>query len=283
MPEKPPSRTAWEAAIHRAMHQSLEMGAILSDPFAALVLNEEDVNAAKIKECDPATRRFRLYLAARSRFAEDCLAKAIGRGVRQAVILGAGLDTVALRSPHHPTALRIFEVDEPRTQAWKKDRLAQAGLAIPKALTFVAIDFEQDSLANRLPAAGFHSEQPAFFMWLGVVSYLTREAIDETLRFIADVPQSEVVFDYGEPLQNYPAKQRAQVEALAAWVAANGEPWLNLFDPAALARHLCALGFNHMEDLSHKDLADRFYGDWEEPLKRGPGAHVIRAWRQASG
>ena len=158
----------------------------------------------------PATRGMRLHIAMRSRFAEEGLAAAVARGVRQYVLLGAGLDTFAHRNPFAQQGLRVFEVDHPATQGWKRQRLAGAGLAPPASLTFAPVDFERETLAAGLAAAGFDAAAPAFFSWLGVVVYLTRAAVIETLRFIASLPAgTEVVFDYGEPVSAYPPAQRA--------------------------------------------------------------------------
>lgn len=280
MQAKQPSRTARRAAVHRAAHQKLENGAIFSDPLAAVILDEQDLATTETEASDPTTRPLRLFMAARSRFAEDSLASAVARGVRQVVILGAGLDTFALRNPHAHTGLRVFEVDQPGTQAWKRERLAQTRLNIPESLTFVPLDFEVDDLASQLPEAGFQPNQSAFFIWLGVVPYLTRRAIDETLRFIASVPDAEVVFDYAEPIENYPPKRRAYIERTKERVAAIGEPWLSLLDPTALANELGAFSFNLREDLGPKELAGRFYGVHGAEVKDGAGAHVIRARRR---
>jgi methyltransferase (TIGR00027 family) len=138
----------------------------------------------------------RLFIAARSRFAEENLATAVARGVRQYVVLGAGLDTFAHRNPFTEQGLRVFEVDYPATQAWKQRRLADAGLISPASLTFAPVDFERQTLADGLAAAGFDAAAPAFFSWLGVAVYLTRTAIRETLAFIAGLRSGgEVVFD----------------------------------------------------------------------------------------
>jgi len=154
----------------------------------------------------------------------------------------AGLDTFGLRNPHASLGVRVFEVDNPATQAWKRERLKHARLANPASLIFVPVDFERQSLADDLATAGFHANRAAFFQWLGVVPYLTREAVSLTLDFIAGVPESEVVFDYGEPFENYRADRRADVIAIAATAAAPGEPWLGLFDPAALSEMLLSEG-----------------------------------------
>ncbi len=251
-----PSQTARGAAAYRAIHQTLEGGAIFRDPFAERMLDDE--TRARLDEiaADPSLRPMRLLIAARSRFSEDTLAACVARGVRQIVVLGAGLDTFSLRNPHAGLGVRVFEVDYPATQQWKRERLNEAGLAIPASLTFAPVDFERQSLGDGLAAAGFRADRPAFFQWLGVVPYLTREAILATLDFIAGVPESEVVFDYAEPFENYPAERRAHVMAVAAGTAARGEPWLSLFDPAELSGILRNKGFA-IEDLGMAEIAGR--------------------------
>ena len=189
-----PSQTARSAAAHRAIHQILEGGAIFKDPFASRILDERTAVSLNEMAADESLRPMRLFIAARSRFSEDALAACVARGVRQIVILGAGLDTFSLRNPFADAGVRVFEVDYPATQAWKRERLKEAGLALPASLTFVPIDFEQHSLAEGLAGAGFRSDCPAFFQWLGVVVYLSREAILVTLDVIASIPASAVVF-----------------------------------------------------------------------------------------
>jgi methyltransferase (TIGR00027 family) len=272
-----PSHTARGAAAHRALHQTLDGGAIFRDPFAAILLDDETLARLDEMAADPAQRPMRLFIAARSRFSEDTLAACVARGVRQVVVLGAGLDTFSLRNPH--AGVRVFEVDYPATQRWKRERLTQAGLAMPSSLTFAPVDFERQSLAEGLAAAGFQADRPAFFQWLGVVPYLTREAIAATLDFIARVPESQVVFDYAEPLENYLVDRRAYVIAVAARAAALGEPWLSLFDPPDLSGMLRARGFETIEDLGLADISDRFYGILKQGISIGPGAHVVRAER----
>ena len=189
-----PSQTARSAAAHRAIHQILEGGAIFKDPFASRILDERTAVSLNEMAADESLGPMRLLIAARSRFSEDALAACVARGVRQIVILGAGLDTFSLRNPFADAGVRVFEVDYPATQAWKRERLKEAGLALPASLTFVPIDFEQHSLAEGLAGAGFRSDRPAFFQWLGVVVYLSREAILVTLDVIASIPASAVVF-----------------------------------------------------------------------------------------
>jgi methyltransferase (TIGR00027 family) len=278
-----PSHTARGAAAYRAIHQTLEGGAIFRDPFAERILDDQTRAGLDEMAADRALRPMRLFIAARSRFSEGSLAACVARGVRQVVVLGAGLDTFSLRNPYAGLGLNVFEVDYPATQDWKRERLRQAGLAIPASLTFAPVDFERQSLADGLAAAGFEAGRPAFFQWLGVVPYLTRVAISLTLNFIAAVPESEVVFDYAEPLENYPDERRATVMAVAERAAARGEPWLSLFDPAELATMLQNKGFGAIEDLGMAEIADRFYGDLKQGIAIGPGAHMVRAKQGASG
>ena len=278
-----PSYTARGAAALRAIHQTLDGGAIFHDPFAARILDDETRGGLDLMAADPSLRPMRLFIAARSRFSESSLAACVARGVRQIVVLGAGVDTFSLRNPHAGLGVRVFEVDYPATQDWKRARLKQAGLAIPASLTFAPVDFERQSLADGLAAAGFEAARPAFFQWLGVLPYLTRDAISLTLDFIAAVPESDVVFDYAEPFENYPDERRAHVMAIAERAAARGEPWLSLFDPAELTKMLHTKGFDTIEDLGTAAIADRFYGVLKQGAVIGPGAHMVCAKQTREG
>jgi methyltransferase (TIGR00027 family) len=279
MNERQPSRTALGAAGYRAAHQQLEGGKVFSDPLARTILGDGADAIIAGLSADPAQQRTRIFMAARSRFAEDCLGAAVSRGVRQAVILGAGFDTFALRNPYSDLGLRVFEVDHAATQAWKRRRLSEVGLAIPASLTFAAIDFETDDLGRGLRDAGFDPDRPAFFIWLGVVPYLGREAIAATLRYIAIVPKSEVVFDYSEPPENYPPEWRATIVELGALTAAIGEPWLSHFDPDEIAQELRGYGFGDLEDVGMSEMAVRYLGAPAGGPDAGAGPHMIRAAR----
>jgi methyltransferase (TIGR00027 family) len=162
-------------------------------------------------------------LQLRQRFAEDALAGAIERGVRQLVVLGAGLDTFAYRNPH--AELKVLEVDHPATQARKREGLAQGNIALPTSLHFAPVDFERQTLAQGLSAAGFDASVPSFFTWLGVVVCLSDEATWATLRFIASVPACpRVVFDYSNPPAALQAADAASLAEAAVRMAASGEP-----------------------------------------------------------
>jgi methyltransferase (TIGR00027 family) len=272
-----PSRTARGAAAYRAIHQKLEGGAIFKDSFASRILDQETAAALDEIAADDSLRPWRLFIAARSRFSEDAMADCIARGVRQVVVLGAGLDTFSLRNPYADLGVRAFEVDYPATQMWKRDQIRAAGLDEPPALVFAPVNFERESLAEGLTRAGFKLDEPAFFQWLGVVPYLTKDAVSCTLKFISEVPQAAVVFDYAEPFQNYPAERRASVMATAERAASRGEPWLSFFDPIELLQLLRGKGFNVIEDLGLPEIAERVYGVLRRDIVLGPGPHIVRA------
>jgi methyltransferase (TIGR00027 family) len=272
-----PSQTARGAAAYRAIHQKLEGGAIFKDPFASRILDQETAAALDEIAANDSLRPWRLFIAARSRFSEDTMADCITCGMRQVVVLGAGLDTFALRNPYAGLGVRVFEVDYPATQVWKRDRIKAAGLVEPPSLVFAPANFEQESLAEGLTRAGFKLDEPAFFQWLGVVPYLTKDAFCSTLKFISALPQAAVVFDYAEPFQNYPVERRASVMATAERAAARGEPWLSFFDPIELLRVLREEGFKEIEDLGLPEIANRFYGALRRDLILGPGPHIVRA------
>jgi methyltransferase (TIGR00027 family) len=164
-----PSVTAQGAAALRAAHQLLDVPLVFEDPFAVRILGSDGEWALRNKlpsQQTPTARAMRALVVGRSRFAEDRLAQAVDLGVRQYVLLGAGLDTYALRHPDGPA--RVFEIDHPATQAWKRPRLLEIGVAPPACLTFIPVDFEKGTLQVGLADAGFDSSAPAMVAWLGV-------------------------------------------------------------------------------------------------------------------
>jgi len=272
-----PSRTALLIARQRAAHQVLDHGSIFNDPFAMKILREEEKDVLQFATAHPLASIGRLFTAARSRIAEDALSEALERGVRQVVILGAGLDTFALRSPHCARQIRIYEVDHPATQAWKRQRLAEAQLALPPWLVFVPVDFERDDLGETLVGAGFQQKSPAFFTWLGVVPYLTDDAVGSTLDFMASIENSEVVFDYMEPPQAFSEEMRELVTKRAEQLEKIGERSESRFEPAGIATLLRSHGFCDIEDISFQEIRSRF-GRAVQGLAPGEaGLHVIHA------
>ncbi|CAN7524035.1 SAM-dependent methyltransferase [Mesorhizobium sp. LjRoot246] len=278
MEDASPSQTALRVARLRALHQISPQAALFRDPCAIAILGEGNPTEQQLAQEDNYSRRMRLFVAARARFAEDWLAAAVRRGIRQLVVLGAGLDTFSLRNPY--PGLEVFEVDHPATQAWKRKCIADAGLAEPLATTFVPVNFERQHLPAELASAGLKSTEPSFFIWLGVVPYLTEQAIFSTLAYIADTPGSEIVFDYSEPSENRDAAGQAALAFHAARVAAVGEPWISFFVPGELAKSLRGLGFDEIEDLESRDIAARLSGA-PKGTTTSSGGHIIRARRSA--
>jgi methyltransferase (TIGR00027 family) len=272
------SRTALGAAGHRAAHQVLEGGRIFADPLALRILGGDADSAVAEARENPGRRGLRIFIAVRSRFAEESARRAIGEGARQIVVLGAGLDTFAYRL-ERSEGLRVFEVDHPATQAEKQRRLAAAGIAAPAHLTFAPCDFERDALGEALRAVGFDPDRRAFFIWLGVVPYLTEATIFSTFAFIAELPAGEVVFDYANPAETIadPAMRQSH-KVMAEQVAAAGEAFQSYFETPALHEKLRALGFQEIEDLGPNEIAARFFPERAAP-GRTNGGHVARVRR----
>lgn len=266
-----PSKTAFRVALRRAAHQVLDVPRVLEDPLALAIVGA-DAGELRSDETSQSriSRVMRAFMAVRSRYAEDGLAAAFQDGTRQYVVLGAGLDTFAYRNPF--SGLRVFEVDHPATQGWKRHRLEVAGIAIPESMTFAPVDFERQTLAEGLARAGLRRDQKAFFSWLGVIPYLTRSAALETLRFVASLPPgSEIVFDYALPPESLDPVRRQAFDALAARVAASGEPFQTFFDPAELETELRRIGFASFEDLETEEINARYFSGRSDGLRVAGG------------
>src|SRR5580658_2096904 len=261
MDRKSTSQTAMAAATHRALHQIIEHGRIFSDPLAVAILGVDRDDIERHARQTPSSRRMRLFISIRTRFAEDSLAAAYAQGVRQLVVLGAGLDTYAYRKAL-PDGLRVFEVDHPATQAFKRERLAAAHIELPSSLSYVPVDFERDTCGDRLSVAGFDPNVRTFVTWLGVIPYLTEQAIWSTLNYISKLPGgAEVAFDYSNPPDQLPADKRIEHAQRAARVAELGEEWLSYFDTETLHEQLFAIGFSRLDDLGPHEIARRYLPD----------------------
>jgi methyltransferase (TIGR00027 family) len=274
------SRTALGVALRRAVHQLHDSPLVFDDPVAVAVLRAtygEGLQAMVEARDERFSRAMRAFLVARSRYAEDQLKEAVAAGVSQYVLLGAGLDTFAFRNPH--SQLRVFEVDHPATQQWKRELLAASGVTIPASLRYAPVDFEVQTLPAQLELAGFDASAPAFFAWLGVVPYLTLRAFRATLGFIAARPAgSGVVFDYGQPREVLTLVDRLVHDALAARVRAAGEPFQLFFTSADVARELA--GFIRLEDLGTTEMNARYFsGRTDKLAARGAGGRIASAWK----
>jgi methyltransferase (TIGR00027 family) len=242
----------------RAYHQVADgTPKVLDDPISPRLVDREALERYAIeRQIDaPHMTELRLHVLARSRYAEERLADAVARGLRSYVSLGAGFDTFAYRQPPWARELRIFEVDHPASQSAKRERLAAAGIALPENLTFAPIDFERDTLAAGLAAAGFAAAEPTFFSWLGAMMYLNLAAIDAVLGYVGSRPlTSELVFSFARPERESDAGRRE----ISQRVAAGGEPWLTHFEPAELETKLRGAGFSQVEFLSAADVNARY-------------------------
>ena len=282
MNEDAPSRTAYGVAISRAAHQLLDLPRVFEDPVALPLLGPDAgqrIRAAEARFNNRFARYLRAFLVARSRIAEDALSEAVARGVRQYVVLGAGLDTFAHRNPHATVGLRVFEVDHPATQEWKRRLISTARLASPGSLIYVPVNFERESLAQRLVANGFRADEPAFFSWLGVTMYLSREAIEETLRFVAHsrVSRSGIVFDYLTVPRRWDLLRRLGMRLLMRRMAAAGEPWHTFFEPAQLHADLRRLGFATVRDFGAQEINSRYFENAGARLRVGGSGRVVLA------
>ncbi len=257
------SRTALGVAALRAAHRVMDAEPwILDDPIAIRLL-EADLHAhlldpARLQR--PLARGLRSHVLLRSRVAEERLETACLAGLRQCVMLGAGYDTFAYRQPGWASALRIFEVDHPTSQAAKRERVRMADLEVPANLVHAPVDFERISLADGLRLAGFDASLPTFFSWLGVTMYLTRPAIESILGFVASLPQgSRMVLTFAQPEAEEPSR-------LADLAAEAGEPWLTRFTPAELTDALQSAGFRVVEILDPDEARQRYFQDRADGL-----------------
>ena len=278
-----PSRSALSVASLRAVHQLLDEPLVLSDPIALPLLGASTEAALRDDPFalnDPISRSLRGALVARSRFVEDELSRCVAAGVRQYLVMGAGLDTFAYRNPHGEAGLRVFEVDHPGTQRWKRQLLAEARIGEPASLSFVPADFERDDLCTALRQAGFHADRPACVSWMGVTMYLTAEAVSATLRTVAGFAAGSCLcFDYRVPVTMLNPVESAINEFMGQQVAALGEPWLSDFDPVQLQRQLLELGFSSAASATPDELNLRYFARRKDGLRTGGGVRIMCANR----
>jgi methyltransferase (TIGR00027 family) len=284
MDEERPSVTAEGAAVMRALHQRLDdEPKILDDPISPRLVDEQsDFYRSRLELLErlPAPTRLRLKatFVMRSRYAEDCLAQSVGDGVRQYVVLGAGLDTFAYRQPPWASALRIFEVDHPATQRWMRRLLAEASISVPDNVSFVPADFEKISLATALSRSGLDLGAATIFSLLGVSQYLTEAAFDQTLKFVHSAPtRSAIVFSFVASDAVLPADDVALVKAFVAQSAAMGEPWLLRFIPEELAAKLTAMGFSKVFHLQPEIANERYFQSRHDGLNAPLLEQMMRA------
>jgi methyltransferase (TIGR00027 family) len=273
-PPRRASGTAHGVAVMRAAHLIIEgEPPVLNDTVAARLLGPE-VEAqirARVDELQtPPALGLRSHVLLRSRFAEDTLMDAVAEGVEQYVLLGAGLDTFAYRQPEWAHGLTVIEVDHPGTQGAKRRALAAAGIEIPPNVRYADIDFERETLAQGLARCGVNTAKPTFFSWLGVTMYLTREAIEATLRTVLSFPKgSGIVLTY--------AHTDSMKSQMATDSGTAGEPWVSYFTPDELGAMLQSLGFSDISFLSRDEAERRYYANRADGFAAPPRVSIAAA------
>ncbi len=282
MHEARPSRTALRVALRRAAHQMHDARPLIfEDPFAVRILgptHAEELSRTPDSERRPYSAALRAWMVTRARYAEDVLAQAVQEGgAEQYLILGAGLDTFAYRNPH--AGVRVFEVDHPATQAWKREQLLAANILPPATMQFVAVDFEKQSLAEELAVAGFDPLKPTVTAWLGVVPYLTPAAFRATTQYLGHLTAgSRVVFDYSQPREVLSHVEQLMHDSLSERVALAGEPFQLFFTPESLRAEVVTFGLLVAEDLGSQELTARYMTSRTDGLSlRGKAARLCQA------
>ena len=275
-----PDGTAVRTALWRAMHVQVDLPPHVLDDEIGLRLADPDDGWRTRPDMDRhGTRLFRASMVARARVIEDLVVEEAGRGVGQYVLLGAGLDTFAQRRPEIASGLRVFEVDQPGPQAWKRQRLIDAGFGIPEWLRLVPVDFEAGgSWWERLTSAGFDTERPAVFASTGVSVYLTRDAIMDTLRRIASLaPGTTLAMTFILPPELVDAELRAAMEGAERGARASGTPFLSYFAPAQMLELAREAGFRDVRHVSATELAERYFADRTDGLRPASGEELLVA------
>lgn len=279
-----PSHTAIQVAACRAAHLRFDPPPhLLEDRFAERLLgaDAERLIASYADGGSWILLENRLFLPFRGRFGEERIAEAHAAGVRQLVILGAGLDSFALRRPPGLVGLRIFEVDHPATQGWKRRRLAECGIAEPDELEFVECDFETTSISEALRGSGFRPQAPAIVSWMGVVYYLAKETVARALVELAELlaPGSSVVLDYQLPLEDLPQRYHDVFAQQSAYLQRAGEPQVNRYRPAELREAIGAAGFARADLPTREELHQRYFAPIASQIPMSERFGMAIAWR----
>ncbi|MFO0728518.1 MAG: class I SAM-dependent methyltransferase [Myxococcota bacterium] len=264
-----PDNTAVRVALWRALHLLEDPPPhVLEDPLGLRLVAPEPEWRQR-PDMGPFTRPFRASIVARARFVEDLVELRRSVGVTQYVILGAGLDTFALRRPRGAPPLQVFEIDAPQTQAWKRQRLGELGLEIPASLRFVPVDFERgQAWLTELEASGFDRNRPAVVASTGVSMYLSQEAIAATLREAASLcPGSTLVMSFMLPIELAEPAIRPGIEAAARGARASGTPWLSFFTPEEMLGLAAEAGFPKVEHVSADALSARYFSGRSDGLR----------------
>lgn len=275
-----PDSTAVRTALWRALHAEVDAPPHVIDDTIGLKLVAPGDDWRKRPDMDPGwTRRIRAAIAARARFLEDLVVLEAGRGVAQYVILGAGLDTFAQRRPEIASRLRVFEVDRPEPQAWKRERLVALGFGVPEWLRFVPVDFEAGaSWWQRLVDEGFDATRPAVVASLGVSMYLGKEAISATLRLGATLaPGSTFAMTYLVPAELLDGEDRTLAEMSKKGAAGSGTPFVSFFSPDEMLSFALASGFKAARSINAATYVERYFQDRSDGLAPASGEDLLLA------
>jgi methyltransferase (TIGR00027 family) len=274
-----PESSAIRVALWRAMHVQVDSPPhVLEDEIGLQLVGPDDGWRQRPDMDQHGTSGFRASTVARARFIEDLVAQEADGGVRQYVILGAGLDTFAQRRPEIASTLQVFEVDQPGPQAWKRQRLIELGFGIPEWLRLVPIDFEGESWWEGLAAFGFDPKQPAVVVSTGVTLYLTKEANAATLRQVAALaPGSTLATTFILPLELLDPVDRPVVEATLGRARAAGTPFISFYSPAEMLALASEAGFRKAEHVSSADLAERYFTNRTDGLRLPSGEDLLVA------
>lgn len=273
-----PDSTAVRVALWRATHVQVDPPPHVLEDEIGLQLVAPDEGWRRRPDLDPDnTRLFRASIVARARFIEDLVREAAVRGVGQYVLLGAGLDTFAQRSPELASRLVVFEVDRPSPQAWKQRRLGELGFGLPDRLRFVPVDFEAtSSWLERVVAAGFDAQRPAVVASTGVSMYLTKDATASTLREVAGfAPGSTLAMTFLLPLELAAPDVRPGLQAAERGARASGTPFISFFTPAEMLALARECGWRDVRHVSANDLAQRYFADRTDGLRPPENAEEL--------
>jgi len=265
-----PDSSAVRVALWRAMHVQVDAPPHVLEDEIGLRLAAPDEGWRRRPDMDPVgTRPFRASIVARARFLEDLVVEQCGHGVSQYVILGAGLDTFAQRHPELAPRLRIFEVDRPAPQAWKRQRLVELGFGVPESLKLVPVDFEAgDSWWQRVAAEGFDGGRPAVISSTGVSMYLTKDATMATLRQVAALGAgSTLVMSFLLPLELADPEVRPGLQMAERGARASGTPFISFFMPDELLTMARDAGFKSAQHVSAAMLSERYFAGRADGLR----------------
>lgn len=280
MPAASPDSTAVRVALWRALHGEIDAPPLVLDDTIGLQLAAPDANWRERADMHPQrTRGYRASIVARARFLDDLVTQRNGEGVAQYVILGAGLDTFAQRRPEIASRMRIFEVDRPEPQRWKRQRLIDTGYGVPDGLRLVPVDFEAGaSWWDELVNAGFDTAQPALVASTGVSMYLTTEANVATLQQIARLaPGSTLAMTFILPLDLIDPAERAQHQMVYERARAAGTPFVSFFGPDEMIALARGAGFRDARCVSTEDLTQRYFDKRSDGLRPSSGETFLVA------